>query len=150
MSRILIPMTTLMLAGAAVTGGAGELRAAQLIDALPAQSIAPPTRIPAPSRTDAIPGAPITTGEIPRDVRRAVVTDAAQRFRVNTNAVVLADAERVTWPDGALGCPDPGINYPQVQVAGFRVVARTLAGELLYHTDSLGHVVNCARPEPRD
>jgi len=150
MSRILIPMAALMLAGAAVTGGAAELRFAQSNDALPAQSIAPPTRIPAPPRTDTIPGAPITTGEIPRDVRRAVVTDAAQRFRVNTNAVVLADAERVTWPDGALGCPDPGINYPQVQVAGFRVVARTLAGELLYHTDSLGHVVNCARPEPRD
>jgi hypothetical protein len=135
MSRIVVLMATLLVA-------------AHFIDAPAAQSIAPPTRIPSPPRTDAIPGARVTTSEIPREVRRAVVADAARRFRVDTNAVVLADAERVTWPDGALGCPEPGIGYTQARVPGFRVVARTLAGSLLYHTDSQGHVVNCA-PDPR-
>jgi hypothetical protein len=33
-------------------------------------------------------------------------------------------------------------------VAGFRVAAKTTEGELLYHTDSRGNVVNCAGIAP--
>jgi len=130
MARTLL-IGVFMVAGVALAGGM--------------QTIAPPTRIPAPPLTPLIPGAPVATSAIPRDVRRAVVADAAQRFRVQQNAVVLAGAEKVTWPDGALGCPEPGRVYSQALVPGFRVVAKTLAGELLYHTDSGGRVVNCAR-----
>jgi hypothetical protein len=100
-------------------------------------------RIPAPALNDQPAGETITTAEIPAGVRRAVVADAAKRFNVPENAVVLIRAERVTWPDGALGCPEPGTMYTQALVPGFRVVAKTTAGELLYHTDSLGHTRNC-------
>jgi hypothetical protein len=49
----------------------------------------------------------------------------------------------VTWPNGALGCPEPGTMYTQSLVPGFRVVAKTSSGELLYHTDTQGDVRNC-------
>ena len=40
--------------------------------------------------------------------------------------------------------------YTQNLVAGYRVVAKTAAGEMTYHTDARGNVVNCAsRPLPR-
>jgi hypothetical protein len=110
------------------------------------QPVAPPARIPDPVDTTPHPsGTPVTTSAIPPAVRRAVVADAAQRFRVAANGVVLAQAERVTWPDSSLGCPEPGHVYGQALVAGFRVVAKTVEGELLYHTDTRGTVLNCAQ-----
>ena len=81
---------------------------------------------------------------MPRAVRRAVAADAARRFAVSENEVVLVNAERLTWSDGAMGCPEPGQMYTQMLVPGFRVTAKTSAGQMLYHTDSRGTAVTCA------
>jgi|SRR5690349_24817738 len=114
------------------------------------QQIAPPKRIP----DVVIPGVgldgaqpagePVNTASMPRVVRRAVVADAARRFQVAESAVVLANAEQVTWSDSALGCPEPGRSYTQMMVEGYRVTATTAAGRLLYHTDMRGNVATCA------
>jgi hypothetical protein len=110
--------------------------------------IAPPTRIPYPIDPSQTPGGtPVATSAIPRELRRAVAADAAQRFNIPVSAVVLARAEQVTWRDGSLGCPEPGRSYSQALIAGFRVVAMTSAGEMHYHADSRGRFVNCA-PAP--
>lgn len=115
---------------------------------------APPTRIPAPPLNDQPIGQPVSSTAIPAEVRRAVVADAAKRFKVAESAVVLTRAEQVTWPNGALGCPEPGTIYTQSLVPGFRVVAKTNGGELLYHTDGLGNMRSCtvhdgpALPQP--
>jgi len=106
--------------------------------------IAPPTRIPDAPPPDGPAGLQVATSEVPRAVRRAVVADAARRFGVAESAVVLSGAEKVTWSDGALGCPAPGQMYSQAQVPGFRVLAKTAAGSFLYHTDSRGQVLICA------
>jgi hypothetical protein len=117
----------------------------------PARQIAPPRRIP-----DMVPGAtiegvqpagePVNTASMPRAVRRAVVADAARRFQVAEDAVVLASAEQVTWGDGSLGCPQPGFSYTQMLVAGYRVTAMTAGGRMLYHTDTRGNVATCGLP----
>jgi hypothetical protein len=104
--------------------------------------IAPPTRIPDAAGAGAT-GEPVPSANIPRDVRRAVVADAARRFKVDESAVVLTQAERVSWNDASLGCPEPGRMYAQMLVEGFRVVARTAAGSLTYNTDADGRVVSC-------
>lgn len=108
------------------------------------RGIAPPTRIPDPVVVQAPVGEHVDIASVPSGVRRAVVADAARRFAVSENQVVLVDAERVTWSDGAMGCPEPGQMYTQMLVPGFRVSAKTSAGQMLYHTDSRGTVVNCA------
>jgi hypothetical protein len=109
------------------------------------RGIAPPTRIPDPVELVVAPsGQQVSTTAIPREVRRAVVADAAKRFNVAESAVVLTRAEQVTWPDGSLGCPQPGRMYTQMLVEGFRVAAKTTEGELTYHTDGRGNVVSCA------
>jgi hypothetical protein len=107
--------------------------------------MAAPARIPdvAPAVQ---PGESVQIASVPRDVRRAVVADAAKRFKVEESAVVLVNAEKVTWNDGALGCPEPGKMYAQMMVDGFRLVAKTAAGSLLYHTNASGDVVNCRVP----
>ena len=111
----------------------------------PPRIIAPPTRIPNPEDITMLPeGRAVPTTAVPREVRRAVVADAAKRFKVAESAVVLTRAEQLNWPDGSLGCPEPGQVYTRVLVPGFRVVAKTVAGEMLYHTDSHGTARNCA------
>jgi hypothetical protein len=110
----------------------------------PPRAIAPPKRIPEVVETPAAPaGEPVNSAEMPREVRRAVVADAARRFRVAESAVVITRAERLTWSDGSLGCPEPGRFYTQNLVPGFRVVAKTSAGEFTYNTDTRGNVVTC-------
>jgi hypothetical protein len=110
----------------------------------PPRSIAPPKRIPETIDVPPTPaGEPVSTAAIPRDVRRAVVADAAQRLGVPESSVVLTNAEQLTWNDGSLGCPQPGRSYPQVLVPGYRVVARTKGGEITYHTDTRGTAVAC-------
>jgi hypothetical protein len=100
-------------------------------------------------------GVPVNAAQIPREVRRAVVADAAKRFGVPANSVVLARAEKVTWSDGSLGCPEPGQMYTQVLVPGFRLAATSSAGTLEYHSDEHGRVVTCIAqatpgPDPAD
>lgn len=115
------------------------------------RQVAPPKRIPdvVPGATLDIPqnpGQPVTTASMPRAVRQAVAADAARRFQVAEDAVVLASAELVTWSDGSLGCPKPGLVYTQMLVQGYRVMATSAAGQLLYHTDTRGNVVTCGMP----
>jgi hypothetical protein len=133
-------MARLLLAAALIQSVAPQVSAADP----PPRNIAPPTRIPDPVQPLTPAGDPVSTSAMPEAVRRAVVADAATRFRVSPNDVVLTRAEQVTWPDGSLGCPRPGRSYTQMQVPGFRVVAKTISGELLYHTDGRASAVNCA------
>jgi hypothetical protein len=111
--------------------------------------VAPPTRIPDVVQAPTVPpGDAVTLAELPRELRRIVVADAAKRFDVQESAVVLARAERVTWNDGALGCPQPGVGYLQALVPGYRVVARTGDRELIYHTDESRQALACAQASP--
>jgi hypothetical protein len=115
-----------------------------------ATGVAPPKRIAdAPLGSTDPKGTPVTTADIPTSVRRAVVADAARRFKVADSGVVLTRAEQVTWGDGSLGCAEPGMYYTQNLVPGYIVVAKTAAGELVYHTDSREQVKSCSTALPR-
>jgi len=135
MSRVLTVLMLGMLAASLAFAGDPRPKAG---------GVAPPARIPDPEQAVLAPaGQPVSTTAIPREVRRAVVADAARRFNVAESEVVVTRAEQVTWPDGSLGCAEPGRMYTQMLVEGFRVAAKAAAGELTYHTDTRGNVVNC-------
>jgi hypothetical protein len=111
---------------------------------LPAKTaIAPPTRIPDIAAPAGPTGVVVPSASIPREVRRAVVADAAKRFKVAASAVVLTQVEKITWSDASLGCPEPGRMYGQMLVEGFRVTAKTDGGSLIYNADAGGNVVSC-------
>ena len=111
----------------------------------PLTGVAPPTRIPDAIDVDRQPaGEPVAISKVPRSLRRAVVADAAKRFNVAHSAVVLSRAEKVTWSDASLGCPEHGQMYAQALVPGFRLEARAQAGLLVYHTDQDLRAVTCA------
>jgi hypothetical protein len=63
-----------------------------------------------------------TPGEVPAAILEAILADASQRTGVPVEDLIIRDARLVTWPDGALGCPQPGMVYIQVLVDGYQVV----------------------------
>jgi len=81
---------------------------------------------PTPSRTpfETTARGPIApTGEpvtVPPARWDAIVADLAERGVTGTPELVSAHA--VTWNNGALGCPSPGVSYTQALVDGMRVV----------------------------
>ena len=67
---------------------------------------------------------------LPASVVDPIVADIAGLAGVPVDGVTVLSAEAVTFPDGGLGCPVPGMSYPQVQVDGYKVVA--VAGGTTY------------------
>jgi hypothetical protein len=74
----------------------------------------------------------------------AVRADAARRIgRPEANLAVLM-VESVTWPDGALGCPEPGRLYTQALVPGWRVrIGAAGLAPLQYHLSARGAWLHC-------
>lgn len=54
--------------------------------------------------------------------------------------------EEVTWRDGSLGCPQPGMRYKQVLVNGYRIVLRHGGSEYPYHGAGARPPFLCERP----
>jgi hypothetical protein len=79
-------------------------------------------------------------------VMPALLEDAARRSGVGVKDLRVLSVEAVTWPDGSLGCRQPGRLYPQVLVPGHRVRIALLTGNappLNYHLGARGGWVHC-------
>ena len=55
----------------------------------------------------------------------------------------------MTWPDGSLGCPQPGQVYTQALVDGYHVVLDADGDELDYRVGSGGSFNLCENGLPR-
>lgn len=64
----------------------------------------------------------------------AATRDLSSRLGVPGGQITVESAEIVTWPDTALGCPQPGMRYAQVTSDGARVVLRARDRQYRYHT----------------
>ena len=69
--------------------------------------------------------------------------DVAQRAGVAPSEVQMAQVEEVDWRDGSLGCPQPGMMYPQVITPGYRFVLEAGGKSYEYHSDRSTRVVLC-------
>jgi len=79
----------------------------------------------------------------PADMIEAALDDAANRSTTARADIKVVSAEPVTWPDGSLGCPQPGMVYTQALVPGFRIVLQAGEQVLTYHASSRGKPVFC-------
>ena len=89
------------------------------------------------------PTAPGAAGAVPKDLVATAVSDAAWRASVARDEVKVVAAERVTWPDGSLGCPQPGMMYTQALVPGYRIVLRAGGKDMHYHVGGKGGPTFC-------
>lgn len=100
---------------------------------LPSRDV-PTTPSPAPSATDGAPGV------------AEAVTDLADHLGVDPADVTVVSREDVTWPDGSLGCPQPGVSYTMAQVPGSRLVLAAQGREFSYHAGREPVYRRCDRP----
>jgi hypothetical protein len=60
----------------------------------------------------------------------AARSDLAGRLNRAPERIEIVEARSVTWPNGALGCPEPDMMYTQALVPGFYI--RLQAGDQTY------------------
>jgi hypothetical protein len=129
-------------------------------DAAPTTDIAAPSRddtptTKEPSVTPNLPsdpsGAALPTGPVPTDVLeqdnvQAAVADLAKRESADEADVTVAGYHSVTWRDGSIGCPKPGMMYTQALVPGHLLVLKLEDQLYSYHSGGDGKFAYCANP----
>lgn len=87
------------------------------------------------------------TASIPAGSQAAVdaaVAELARQAAVDAGEISVVSVEATDWPDPSLGCPEPGLMYPQVITPGYRVVLEAQGATYEYHTDASGQrAVTC-------
>lgn len=98
------------------------------------QTVQPPTANHAPNRP------------VPRDLQSmtdAALDEAARQTKLDRARLKVISAEVVTWADGSLGCPQPGIAYTQALVPGYRIRVQAGVEVLDFHASRRGQLVLC-------
>lgn len=92
-------------------------------------------------------GSPPTSvgAAIPADVLDPIVADAATRGGVDAGSITVVAASAETWPNGALGCPDPGAFYTQAIVHGWKVIVEASGTRLDYRSSGPGRFKLCSQ-----
>jgi hypothetical protein len=89
----------------------------------------------------------------PADMQRqidAAIADASTRTGVASGSIKIVSAEAVTWSDGSLGCPQPGMAYTQALVPGYRIRIDAAGRSLDYHAGVRGLPVYCPPDRARE
>lgn len=102
---------------------------------------------PTPADETAEPSTP-PVADISEAGLASLVARAAEEAGVDIDEVRIVTAEEVTWSDGSLGCPEPGMAYTQALVPGFRVVLEIGGDELNFHAAQGGEFRFCDDPQP--
>ncbi|MDO5066608.1 MAG: hypothetical protein Q4D96_04950 [Propionibacteriaceae bacterium] len=135
-----IALVALTASLAACSGGTAE----------PADSPSPsspltrmvPASTPAPTSDESEDIAPVT---VPETHLAAIRADLEQRGVAGDKAQV-AEARRVTWNNGALGCGEPGATYTQAQVEGWHVIVSVDGQSYDYRFGKDATPTLCERP----
>lgn len=74
--------------------------------------------------------------------------DLARRLGVGEDDIEVISEREVTWPDGSIGCPQPGMAYTQALVNGSQIVLRHTGVDYHYHAGGSRGPFYCADPRP--
>jgi hypothetical protein len=73
------------------------------------------------------------------------VADLATRLKIDASSIVTVSAQPMEWPDGSLGCPQPGMLYTQVMVDGALIQLSVDGTSYSYHSGSSGAPFLCQK-----
>jgi hypothetical protein len=79
---------------------------------------------------------------------QAAIADLSGRLDVSAADIAVVSAAPVRWPDRSLGCPQPGMGYPQVSVDGARIELSTGGAVYAYHQGGARGPFLCEEPAP--
>jgi hypothetical protein len=71
------------------------------------------------------------------------IRDLAQRRGVAAESITVSNARPVTWRSGAIGCPQPGMNYTEALVPGVSILLKTGDEMVVYHAVVGGEPLLC-------
>ncbi len=132
------------VAGAICFGCGGGADGEPATGSVPAKSADPVVQGPLPVQIPLTP--PAAGGTVAADLKAvtdAAFADASRRSGRPVAELAVKSAESVTWTDGGLGCPQPGVMYTMAPVDGYRIRIEA-GGEILdYHASRRGHLVYC-------
>ena len=80
---------------------------------------------------------------VPDALLQQVIAAAASDAGVDPADVVVVSTEAVTWNDGSLGCPKPGVMYTQQIIEGYRVIVEAGGDRYDYRAGSSGEPKRC-------
>ena len=83
--------------------------------------------------------------ELPAALLDKIRADVAKAQGVSAGDVKVVSTEAVNWPNGALGCPKPGMMYTQAIVPGYRIEVEAAGHRLTYHASAKGSFKRCDR-----
>ena len=137
MNRTLHAPILLVVIAIALAGCASQLGAS------PSASPEPRPARSAPDLPTVPPSDDRVTGEVPQEIMAGIVADAADRSGEEPEAIEVVQAIAVTWNDGSLGCPEPGMSYTMALVDGYHVILAASGEELDYRVTAQGSFRLC-------
>jgi len=84
--------------------------------------------------------------DLPTSVVDPVIAEIARVAGVAPEEVVVISAETMTFSDGSLGCPEPGMMYTQALVDGYKIVAEAGGMTYDYRGSGTGDFRRCTTP----
>jgi hypothetical protein len=108
---------------------------------------ATPPRLPERVPSSAPPQGQLVTAEVPPDLIEKMRADLAQRAGIAASAAKVVAAEAIVWPNGAMGCAEPGKMYTQALVPGYRVEFEYQGRNFAYHAAKNGYFQLCANSQ---
>ena len=97
-----------------------------------------PSMTPSPTSSSSTPaGGPVEQAK----------ADLAKRLSVDAARVTVVSSEEVTWSDGSLGCPEPGMMYTQALVPGARIILEVDGTQYNYHSGANRAPFLCEHPK---
>ena len=73
------------------------------------------------------------------------VADLASRLKVDASTIVTVSAQAMSWSDGSLGCPQPGMLYTQAMVDGALIELSVDGTSYSYHSGASGAPFLCQK-----
>jgi hypothetical protein len=115
----------------------------------PPSPLAVPPRKPVPVPSSAPPEGKLVTAEVPPDLIEKMRADLAEHAGIAASAAKVVVAQSVVWPNGGLGCPEPGQMYTQATVPGYRVEFEYNGRTYAYHAAQRGGFFKRCAKAPR-
>lgn len=116
------------------------------------EPLKPQTATLAPSIVIPSKSGDIITSQSPIKEALSIITklakdDLAKRLKIDQSIIQTESEESVTWNDGSMGCPQPGMMYTQALVDGSKVVLSAKQKPYQYHAGTDGKPFLCETPK---
>ena len=86
---------------------------------------------------------PKLSSDIPENLLRQMTEQVSQESGLNTDQVNLVRAQKATWRDGSMGCPQPNLMYTQALVEGYWVIMIAGNEEYDFRATTNGKFLRC-------